>query len=139
MAYYRTGNYDSSQGGSGGGGESLPSNLIMGDFTAQSDLTEYTVTHNKGVAPVFAVVYAIDMPIGVPYAQLLVTGVRQGDITKKASGYNTYSGTLGDFSTTNSNISLSSTSVVFTPRGGSYLFKTGVKYRYIIAFAEGVT
>lgn len=136
MAYYRVGNGADSGSGGGGGGESLPSNLIMGDFTAQSDLTEYTVTHNKGVAPVFAVLYAVDMPYGVNYAHLGNCGIRQGDITKKMTAYNTYQGYIGDPTLTYGNVVMENNAVTFVSRGGTYTFKTGIKYRYIIAFAE---
>lgn len=123
-----------------GGGE-LPDNMIIGEFTPQTNLETYTVSHDKGKTPYLAVCFAENIDSETtPYAMVVAIGImsnNDGGLKGNSMLYNGYSGNTGSFVTNYTSVSeMTDTSVTFSARGGSYTYKTGVTYQYILMFSE---
>lgn len=130
MAYYRVGNGTDS--GSGGG--SSDPNIIVGEWSPTSDTDRLTVPLTRQDTPSFVALWCPNMD-KVNYGQLTSIGVYRDGTSKKTSNYNTYNSSFADWSTYGG-ATISSSSVVFEARGGTYLFKAGMRYRYMIAYPE---
>lgn len=120
-----------------GGGE-LPDWIVMGEVTPQTNLTEYTVAHNKGKAPTVAIMYAEDMGSNRAYLQKISVGALQGGTHMSgATAYNSYQGAYGGFSANVFGVKAMNESIVtFQPRGSNYVFLMGFTYKYFLFFEE---
>lgn len=123
---------------SGGGGSDLPENWVIGQFTPQTDIENYTVTHNKGKAPFLALVFADNSPsVKNPYGMLVSVGFNRGETIASALTTNNNQGSPNAFSVTYTAVSeMSENTVTFASRGGNYTYKTGVTYSYLLVFSE---
>lgn len=121
---------------SGGGG--LPDNIVMGDMTPQSNLTEYTVSHDKGIVPVAALLYADDLQSTSTYLHTMSLGIQGQDGNINACmSYNQYNGSRASIASNYGGISaMTDTQVTFNTRGGNYVMKSGFLYHYILLFKE---
>lgn len=123
---------------SGGGESGLPDNWVVGEFTPQSDLETYTVSHNHGSKPFLAICFTDIRNNTKKYGMQVSVAATQDDATyTHASLVNNYTGAMNAFATNYTAVSEMSESVVtFTARGGNYTYKTGVTYTYVLVFQE---
>ena len=120
-----------------GGG--MPPWVVSGEFTPTEDIESYTVTNNKGVLPIVALLYAEDRYNPTRYMHIMSVGSIKSDESITGALQNASGQTppnVGAISVAYNGISeFDNTKVTFVTRSG-YPFKTGYKYKYFIFFEE---
>ena len=119
--------------------QASPSNIVFGEFTIDSDTDVYTVTHNKGVLPALSLCYIDNIGNNYSgYAHLVSIGMyRDEDNHPSATSYNNFQGNPQPFMANYGGVrEYTDNTVTFNARGGSYVFKAGALYHYILIFRK---
>lgn len=120
-----------------GGGE-LPDWIVMGEFTPQQNLLEYSVSNPKGKLPLAVFLYAEVFFNSKAYMHKITMGFMDSTSTLRYVGaYNNNNGALGAPNLTYAYIKeYTAESIVFGTRGGQYTFPIGSTYKYFLFFEE---
>lgn len=121
-----------------GGGGDLPENWIMGEFTPQANLTEYSVSLSDNKNPIIALYFANDFYVNVGYMQKVgFAFLTSTSYISSASAFDNNNGVLNGMSLTYAGVSeMDAEHVKFNARGGNYTFKLGYTYTYLIIYGE---
>ena len=110
--------------------------MIVGEFTPTSDVETYTVTFDKGDAPIIALCFAADIRSNnASCAMQFATGFLgfSNNIISAISINNWDGNVINEISPYYAGVTvMNSNSVTFSSRGGTYLYKAGVRYIYFI-------
>lgn len=120
---------------SGGG---LPDDMIIGDFTPQKDVSEYTITHGKSKNPKCIFVYVTEITGIYTMRAYLNISMDTGDeiVERTALSYTPYNSSVPAV-LTNTNATpptFSDERFTIYARSSTYSYKAGVTYHYILVF-----
>lgn len=117
-----------------GGG--LPDNMVIGEFTPDTDEETHTVTYSKDKTPIMAICFVKEKPVATPYLHIASVGLLVGDSPISAVAYTAGNGSMPTtWSASYSGVNeMTSTSTTFKTRASNYLMKSGFTYTYIIVF-----
>lgn len=117
-----------------GGG--MPDNMVIGEFTPDTDEETHTVTYSKDKTPIMAICFVKEKPVATPYLHIASVGLLVGDSPISAVAYTAGNGSMPTtWSASYSGVNeMTATSVTFKTRASNYLMKSGFTYSYVIIF-----